>query len=364
MTQASLPPRPQEEVLILRPSRGWSALNLGDLWRYRELVYFLTWRDVMVRYKQTALGIAWAVIQPFFTMVVFTIFFGRLAKVPTENVPAPIFFYTGLLPWGLFTKAITDAGRSMVQNRSMITKVYFPRLVIPIASVLGGLVDFLVAFVVLVGMIIYYNAVPTQNPSAVNPPAALTTPAASESIAASIPTAERALLATAQSAEATAQSAQSTAQSARATAQAIRTSTQGGEVHTQGDTFRFKLTVNTWALPFLLLLAIVTALGTGLWLSALNVTYRDINYILPFLTQFWLFITPIAYPASLIPERWQLLYALNPMTGVVEGFRWALLGAGTPPGPMLAVSSLIALAVLVSGLFYFRRMERTFADMV
>lgn len=280
-----------EEVVYLRPSRGWAALNLKDLWRYRELAFFLIWRDVKVRYKQTLLGAAWAIIQPFFTMVVFTIFFNRLAKVPSDNLPYPIFSYTALLPWGLFTKALSDAGRSMVASRSMITKVYFPRLVIPVASVLSGLVDFGIAFLVLLGMMVYYNVLP------------------------------------------------------------------GGQYH-------IVPTAAVWTLPLFLLLALITALGVGLWFSALNVIYRDVNYILPFITQFWLFITPIAYPASMIPEKWKLIYALNPMTGVVEGFRWALLGADTAPGLMLIVSSAIAIVVLISGLFYFRRMERTFADMI
>jgi lipopolysaccharide transport system permease protein len=296
MTQTSSTPRQlagraSEPVMFIRPSKGWAALNLKELWQYRELIYFLTWRDIKVRYKQTALGAAWAIIQPFFTMVVFTIFFGRLAKVPSDNVPYPIFSYTALLPWGLFTKALTDTGRSLVAHRAMITKIYFPRLSIPIASVLGGLVDFLLAFVVLVGMMFYYRYAP-------------------------------------------------------------------------GSTYQFALTPAVLSLPLFMLLAIITALGVGLWLSALNVLYRDINYILPFLTQFWLFITPVAYPASMIPKRWQLIYALNPMTGVVEGFRWALLGTATSVGPLLAVSSIIAVIVLVSGLFYFRRMERTFADTV
>lgn len=289
--QSSAAQKSQETVLFIRPSSGWSALNLKELWHFRELVYFLTWRDVKVRYKQTALGAAWAILQPFLTMVVFTIFFGRLAKVPSDNVPYPIFAYTALLPWGLFTKALTDAGRSLVAHRSMITKIYFPRLSIPIASVLGGVVDFALAFIVLIGMMLYYNYAPNSG-------------------------------------------------------------------------YQVQLTQAFFTLPLFLLLAIVTALGAGLWLSALNVLYRDINYILPFLTQFWLFITPVAYPASMIPERWQLIYALNPMTGVVEGFRWALLGTVQAPGPMLAVSSTISVLMLVSGLFYFRRMERTFADTV
>lgn len=284
----------------MRPSEGWAALNIRrtllEIWRYRELVYFLIWRDLKVRYKQTALGAAWAILQPFLTMVVFTIFFGKLAKVPSDNIPYPIFSYTALLPWGLFTKALTDAGRSLVANRSMITKIYFPRLSIPLASVLSGVVDFGIAFLVLLGMIAYYNLLPllTSTPS---------------------------------------------------------------EYHVT-------LTANIWTLPFFLLLAIITALGAGLWLSALNVNYRDINYILPFLTQFWLFITPIAYPSSMIPERWRLLYAINPMTGVVEGFRWALLNSESAPGPILIVSTSIALLLLISGLVYFRQMERTFADTV
>jgi lipopolysaccharide transport system permease protein len=289
MSESSITPHNPEEVLILRPSRGWSALNLGDLWRYRELIYFLIWRDVKVRYKQTALGASWAILQPLITMVVFTLLFGRLAKMPSDGIPYPLFSYTGLLPWGLFTKAIGDAGRSMVTNRSMITKVYFPRLSIPLSSVLAGLVDFGLSFLVLVGMILVYNYVPALEYQVVITPAILT-------------------------------------------------------------------------LPLFLLLALVTSLGVGLWLSALNVQYRDVNYILPFLTQFWLFITPIAYPASMIPEKWQLLYSLNPMTGVVEGFRWALLGVKEAPSPMIAISSVIAILLLVTGLFYFRRMERTFAD--
>jgi len=284
MTETTLGTAAESPPLILRPTRGWAALNLRDLWRYRELIYFLTWRDLKVRYKQTALGAAWAIIQPLVQMVVFTLLFGKLARMEADvGVPYPIFSYAGLLPWGMFSKAISDAGRSIVLNRSMITKVYFPRLIVPIASVLGGVVDFLIAFVVLLGLMAYYGFAPT--------------PA-------------------------------------------------------------------VWTLPLFVLLALATALGAGLWLSALNVIYRDVGYVLPFLTQFWLFITPIIYPSSKIPARWQLLYALNPMVGVVEGFRWALLGTQPGPGRMLAVSTGIALLLLVSGAFYFRRMERTFADMV
>lgn len=283
MTQATVSTRSSEEVIILRPSRGWGALNLGDLWKYRELIYFLTWRDIKVRYKQTILGAAWAILQPFLSMVVFTIFFGGLLKVSSGDVPYPIFSYTALLPWGVFSKALTDAGRSLVINRNMITKVYFPRLVVPLASVLSGVVDFLIAFVVLLGMMVYFHVTPS---SAV------------------------------------------------------------------------------WALPFLLILALVTALGVGLWLSALNVIYRDVGYVLPFLTQFWFYITPVVYSSTEVPDKWRLIYALNPMTGVVEGFRWALLNTENAPGPVVAVSAVIAVIILVTGMFYFRRMERTFADMV
>lgn len=270
-------------VTLIKPSRGWSALNLRDLWLYRELVLFMTWRDLKVRYKQTLLGASWAILQPFLTMVVFSIFFGNLAQVPADGLDYPIFAYTALIPWTLFSKALQDASRSLVSSSHMITKVYFPRMILPLASVLAGVVDFLIAFVVLIAMMFYYRVTPT---------------------------------------------------------------------------------VNIWTLPLFLLLALTTAIGVGLWLSALNVLYRDINYILPFLTQLWMFLTPIAYPSSMVPQRFQTLYAINPMVGVVEGFRWALLGAGQPPGSMTLVSSLVAVALLVSGMFYFKRMERLFADRV
>lgn len=273
----------KSDILILRPTRGWGALNLREVWKYRELAYFLTWRDLKVRYKQTVLGAAWAILQPFLSMVVFTVIFGRLLGIDSGDTPYPVFSYTALLPWGVFSKALNDAGRSLVTNRAMITKVYFPRLVIPLASVLSGVVDFLIAFVVLLGMMWYYGISPT---------------------------------------------------------------------------------VNVWALPLLLCLALVTALGVGLWLSAMNVLYRDIGYIIPFLTQLWFYISPIVYPASKIPAEWQPVYALNPMVGVVEGFRWALLDTGSAPGTMLLVSAAISVLLLASGIYYFRRMERTFADMV
>ena len=268
---------------VIQSSTGWVSLNLRELWRYRELLYFLVWRDVKVRYKQTVLGAAWAILQPFFTMVVFSIFFGRLAKIPSDGLPYPIFAYCALLPWQLFAHALTESGNSLVGNQNLITKVYFPRLVIPLAAVLSGVVDFAVAFVVLLGMMVYYGTVPTS--------AAVT-------------------------------------------------------------------------LPVFLFLVLATALGVGLWLSALNVQYRDVRYTIPFLTQTWLFVTPVAYPAKLVPEAWRAVYGLNPMAGVVEGFRWALLGTASPPGPLLAVSVAAVLTLVVSGLYYFRRMEKTFADVV
>lgn len=272
-----------DRLTVIKPTSGWAALNLRDMWLYRELIFFMTWRDLKVRYKQTLLGVGWAILQPFLTMVVFSIFFGNLAKVPSDGVPYPIFSFTALIPWTLFSKALQDASRSLVANSHMITKVYFPRMILPVSSVLAGVVDFLIAFVVLLGMMVYFRITPTAN---------------------------------------------------------------------------------VWTLPLFLLLALVTAIGVGLWLSALNVLYRDINYILPFLTQFWMYLTPIAYPSSMVPAEWQMVYALNPMTGVVEGFRWALLGTGQPPGMMTLISAGVAVILLVTGMFYFKRMERLFADRV
>jgi lipopolysaccharide transport system permease protein len=274
---------PESRPLVrIRPERGWVSLHLREVWDYRELLYFLTWRDVKVRYKQTALGATWALIQPVMTMVAFSLFFGQLARVPSDGVPYPIFSYTALLPWGFFANALGQASNSLVGSASLVSKVYFPRLVIPLASVLSGLIDFAIAFVVLLGMMVYFRVVPT--------------PA-------------------------------------------------------------------TVLLPLFSILALASALGVGLWLSALNVQYRDVRYVVPFLTQFWLFITPVAYPSSLLGEPWRTLYALNPMVGVVEGFRWALLDT-SPPGPLMAVSALAAVLLLTSGAFYFRRMERTYADVV
>jgi lipopolysaccharide transport system permease protein len=273
----------QATVLRVAPSRGWVSLKLGELWAYRELLYFLVWRDIKVRYKQTALGAAWAVIQPFFTMVVFSLFFGRLGKMPSDGIPYPIFAYAALVPWTFFAGGLTESSNSLVGSANLIRKVYFPRLAVPVAAVLAGLVDFAVAFLVLVGMMLYYGVAPT---------------------------------------------------------------------------------LNVLWLPLFLLLALAASLGTGLWLSALNVQFRDVRYVVPFITQFWLFATPIAYPSSLLPEPWRTLYGLNPMAGVVEGFRWTLLGTNTKPGAMVALSALVALLLLVGGAFYFRRMEKTFADVV
>jgi lipopolysaccharide transport system permease protein len=270
-------------VTVIQPPHGWAPLDLAELWAYRELLYFLVWRNIKVRYKQTALGAAWAVLQPFLTMVVFSVFLGRLARVPSDGLPYPVFAYTALVPWMYFANALTQASNSLVEHERIITKVYFPRLAIPMAAILGGLLDLLIAMSVLVGMLFYYGIVP------------------------------------------------------------------GAPV---------------WTLPFFVLLAAGAALGVGLWLAVWNVKYRDVRYVTPFIVQFWLFATPVAYPSSLVPAAWRPLYGLNPMAGVVEGFRWALLEGGREPGPLLAVSVLTVLAVLAGGLYYFRRMERTFADVV
>ena len=270
-------------VIVVKPSRGWVSLKLNELWHYRELLYFLTWRDIKVRYKQTVLGAAWAIIQPFFTMVVFSLFFGKLAKIPSDGIPYPIFAYAALVPWTFFASGLNQSANSLVGDANLIKKVYFPRLAIPISSVISGGLDFVLAFIVLLGMMLFYGIFPT---------------------------------------------------------------------------------VNIIWLPFLLLLTLITSLGTGLWLSALNVQFRDVRYTVPFLTQFWLFATPIAYPSSLLSEPWRTLYGINPMVGVVEGFRWALLGTDTAPGPIMIVSSLVALALLIGGAYYFRRLEKSFADVV
>jgi homopolymeric O-antigen transport system permease protein len=270
-------------VITITPSRGWVPLRVREVWEYRELLYFLIWRDVKVRYKQTVLGAAWAIIQPFLTMVVFSLFFGHLAKVPSDGIPYPLFTFAALVPWTFFANGLTQASNSLVGSANLVKKVYFPRLVIPIASVLSGAVDLLLALGVLVAMMGYYGLVPSAN---------------------------------------------------------------------------------VIFLPMFLALALMASLAVSLWLSALNVEFRDVRYTLPFLTQLWLFATPIAYPSSLLSEPWRTVYGLNPMVGVVEGFRWALLGSATRPGSIVIVSSLATFVLLVGGAFYFRRMERTFADVI
>lgn len=269
----------------IEPSHGWALPRLKEIWEYRELVYFLAWRDIKVRYKQTVLGGAWAVIQPFMTMIVFTVFFGILAKVPSDGVPYPVFAYTALVPWTYFANSLTQASNSTVFARGLVDKVYFPRVILPVAAMVSGLVDFAIAFVVLLGLLLYYGMFPTLS--------------------------------------------------------------------------------NLLLLPALMLFAIITSLGVGLWLSTLNVLYRDVAFVAPFILQFWLFATPVAYSSSLVPARWRVLYGINPMTGVVQGFRGALLGIGTTGfDPMLLVSVAISLLLLVTGLIYFRNYERTFADFV
>lgn len=272
-----------ELVIRIEPSKGWVSLKLTELWEYRELLYFLVWRDIKVRYKQSVLGASWAIIQPFFTMVVFSLFFGKLAKIPSDGIPYPIFSFAALVPWSFFANGLNQASNTLVGNSNLIKKVYFPRMAMPIAAVLGGFVDFVLAFIMLIGMIFYYGMVPT---------------------------------------------------------------------------------INVIWLPFFLMLAFITSLGASLWLSAMYVQFRDVRHIIPFLTQIWLFATPIAYPSSLLSEPWRTLYGINPMVGVVEGFRWALLGVHTAPGPMIYVSSFAAIGLLITGAFYFRRMEKTFADVV
>jgi len=273
----------ERPVTIIRPSGGRITLDLRELWEYRDLLYLFAWRDIKVRYKQTMVGASWAIIQPFIAMVVLTIFFGKLARVPSEGIPYPIFAYSALVPWTYFVNVLTQSSNSLVSNRAVITRIYFPRLIIPMTTVMTGLLDFIIAFAILLGMMLFYGIVPTMA---------------------------------------------------------------------------------LWTLPFFVLLGIGTALGIGLWLAALNVKYRDIGFTLPFLTQIWLFATPIAYPSSLVPERWRAIYGLNPMAGVVEGFRWALLGKTHPPTMLLAFSVIAVIVLLIGGLYFFRYKEDTFADVV
>jgi lipopolysaccharide transport system permease protein len=270
-------------VTLIEPAHGLVPLDLRALWAYRELLFFLTWRDIKVRYRQTVLGALWAIIQPLFTMVIFTIFFGELANIPSDGAPYPLFSFAGLLPWTFFAYALNQAGNSLIGSQNLLSKVYFPRLVIPVAATLSGLLDLGIAFAVFVGLMAWYGSVAT---------------------------------------------------------------------------------IGVLCLPLFVLLALAAALAVGLWLSALNVQYRDIRYTIPFLTQIWLFATPIAYPMSLVPEAYRALYALNPMVGVVEGFRWALLGTGEAPGLPTLVSTVVVLALLIGGAYYFRRVERLFADVV
>jgi lipopolysaccharide transport system permease protein len=273
----------ETRYVVIEPPRRWETVNLREIWSYRELIYFLTWRDVKVRYKQTAIGAAWAVLQPLLTMVVFSVIFGALIRVPSDGLPYPVFAYAALLPWTFFATALTRASGSLVNDASLITKVYFQRLLLPVSAVLSMTLDFGVAFVILLAMMGWYGIVPGM--------ALLTLP------------------------------------------------------------------------PFLLL-AFITALGCGLWLSALNVRFRDIAYVTPFLIQIWLFLTPVAYPSSIIPARWRALYGLNPMAGVVEGFRWALLGTAAAPGATILVSTAVVVVLFLGGVFFFRRMEYAFADVV
>lgn len=268
---------------IVEPPQGWFSLHLRESWEYRELLYFLVWRDIKVRYKQTLLGAAWAVLQPVFTMVVFSIIFGKLANLPSNGIPYPIFSYAALLPWQLFSRALSDASGSLVNNQAFVTKIYFPRLFLPASSILSGLVDFLIALVVLFGMTWYYD----------------------------IP-----------------------------------------------------LTINILVLPALVALTLITCMAVAMWLAALNVKYRDVRYALPFLVQIWMYATPIAYSSTMIPEQWRSLYGLNPMAGVVEGFRWALLGQQTAIGSLIGVSTLTIIPLFIGGLIYFQRMERTFSDII
>ncbi len=272
-----------KSTLWIEPIHGWANLKLKELWEYRELLYFLVWRDVKVRYKQAALGAAWAILQPLLTMLIFSVIFGMFAKVPSDGTPYPLFAFVALVPWNFFATSMTQSSNSVVGSSNLITKVYFPRLAIPLASVLAGLVDFALAFVVLLGMMVYYKRVPT---------------------------------------------------------------------------------IHVYWLPFFLLLELCAAVGVGFWLSAMNVKYRDVRYVVPFLVQFWMYASPIIYPSSMIPARFRTLYALNPLVGVVDGFRWALLGTKTAPGPMLIASSAATITFLIGGALYFRRMEAQFADVV
>jgi len=273
---------PDQPLVTIEPSGRWGVFNLGDLWSYRELLYFLIWRDVKVRYKQTALGVAWAIIQPLFTMLIFSLFFGRLAGVPSDNIPYPVFAYAGLLPWTFFANAVSNSGNSLVGSANLITKVYFPRMIIPAAAVGAGLVDLGISFIVLIPLMIYYG---------------------------------------------------------------------------------ISVTWNFLMFPVVVLLTALLALGVGMWSSALNVKYRDVRFALPFLIQLWMFVSPVIYPTSFLPQRWRLLFAMNPMTGIIEGYRSALFGHNFN-WKAIAVATVITVVMLVYASFTFRRMEKSFADIV
>jgi lipopolysaccharide transport system permease protein len=280
---ASLPLPATGRSTRVEPPGGWRSLGVSDLWRHGELLYFLTWRDIKVRYKQTALGASWAILQPFLTMIIFSVVFGRLAHIPSEGVPYPVFAFAALVPWTFFANAVTLGSNSIVQTPDLVTKIYFPRLLMPAASVFGGLLDLGIGFVVLLGMSLVYGIVPG---------------------------------------------------------------------------------VQVLLLIPLVGLAVVTALGVTMWLSALNVEYRDVRYAVPFLVQIWLFLTPVAYPSSLAGAPWQTILGLNPMSGAVEGFRWAMLGTSPPPALLVLASAGTALVLFVTGLLYFRRVEDRFADVI
>jgi lipopolysaccharide transport system permease protein len=271
-----------DSLILIESEDNGSALNLREIWAYRELLFFLTWRDIKIRYKQTLLGAAWAIIQPLFAMLLFTLLFGKLGKIPSDNIPYPLFAYAGLLPWTFFANAVTNSGNSLVGSTSLITKVYFPRMIIPAAAVAAGLVDFLIAFLLLIPLLIYY---------------------------------------------------------------------------------RISLTLNLLMLPLFFILTTVLALGVGMWMSALNVRFRDVRYALPFMIQLWLFASPVIYPLSMVPEKWKWILSLNPMTGIIEGFRASLFGKPFP-WQTIVVSTVLTLIVLVWSAYAFQRVENTFADII
>jgi len=270
-------------ITIIRPSRGWKGIDFKELWRYRELLFFLIWRDIKVRYKQSLLGIGWALIQPLLTMIIFTLFFGQWAGIPTDDVPQPVFYFAGILPWQFFQSGVSKSGVSLVANSNLITKIYFPRIAIPISPIIAGLLDFGLAFLLLIVLMFFYGIHPTSA---------------------------------------------------------------------------------LWTLPLFLLLAFLTAVGVGIWLAGLNVTYRDVGYVIPFLMQLWFFLSPVVYSSTIVPIWLRPFYGLNPMVGVIQGFRWAILGVGKPNPIELGASIGVVILLLVSGIFYFKRMERTFADVV